>query len=67
MQVKGIVKYCSPDDITKVAWRDGFGQCIRENNDNLFEFIEGFVRHTNPIWEEAIKEIIMDLIRGVYK
>lgn len=67
MQIKGIVKYCIPDEITKIAWRDGFGQCIRENNADLFGFIEDFVRKESPEWEVAIKEIIMDLIAGFYR
>jgi len=67
MQIKGIVKYCTPDEVTKIAWRDGFGQCIRENNADLFGFIEDFVKKENPEWEEAIKEIIMDLIVGFYR
>ena len=71
MQIKGIVKYCSPDDITKITWRDGFGQCVRENIfetvEDLVEFTEGFVKKENPEWEIVINEIFFDLIKGVYK
>jgi len=67
MQSKGIIKYCSPNDITMKAWRAGFGGCIRHNNENIFDFIENFVKKVNPVWIEAIQEIMMDLIVGIYK
>jgi hypothetical protein len=71
MQIKGLVKYCIPTEITKIAWRDGFGQCIREGlfetTKDLLEFIEGFVRKENPEWENVINEIFFDLIKGVYR
>lgn len=68
MQSKGIVKYCKPiSDITKKAWRDGFGGCIRYNNANIFDFIENFVKKVNIEWEKPIKKIISELLIGVYK
>lgn len=67
MQSKGIVKYCTPNEITKKAWRAGFGGCIRYNNANIFDFINNFVKKVNPVWENAIKKVVMDLITGVYK
>ena len=66
MQIKGIVKYCTPDEITRVAWRDAFGVAFQKCGVDLFEFIEEFVMKVNPIWREAIQETISDLIRGIY-
>jgi hypothetical protein len=66
MQIKGIVKYCSPNAITKKAWRDAFGVCFRENGTDLFEFVDNFVGD-NIAWKKAIQETIMDLLRVVYK
>jgi len=67
MQAKGIVKYCTPNDVTKRAWRDGFGGCIRESEADIFDFLDNFVSKINPEWEEAIKDIIRELIRGIYR
>lgn len=67
MQVKGIVKYCTPDDITKVAWRDAFGVCYRENNLDLFAFDRDFVQKTNPQWSRAIQDSINEMLDGIYK
>jgi len=67
MQIKGIVKYCVPNDITKKAWQDGFGQCYRSNKLNVFDFIEDFVKKVNPIWEQAIKDIINQLLGDIYR
>ena len=67
MQIKGIVKYCTPDELTKQAWRDAWGVCFSEAGLGLFEFIEGFVREVNPQWEKGIQETITDLLRGIYK
>lgn len=63
MQIRGLVKYCSPTKIAVDAWRDAFGICCAENNTDLFDFVEGFVRETNPAWEPAIKKTIKELLR----
>ena len=65
MQIKGIVKYCTPDDLTKRAWRDAWGVCFKENGTGLFEFIETFVREVNPKWEKGIQESITELLKGI--
>lgn len=64
MQSRGIVKYCIPDKVSIKAWRDGFNSCIRYNNANIFDFLENFVRKTNPVWEDAIKNEIMNLLQN---
>lgn len=61
MQVKGLVKYCTPTAITQRAWLDAFGQCHTKNGTNLFDFVETFVRKVNPIWEKAILDELMNL------
>ena len=66
MQVKGIVKYCTPNSLTKNAWRDGFGAYYKETRADLFDFIDNFVMKTNPVWKEAIQDTIMKLIGRVY-
>lgn len=53
MQIKGIVKYCTPDLVTIKAWKAAFGVCRQVNQTKLSEFLK-FVREINPIWEDAI-------------
>ena len=66
MQAKGIVKYCAPTRITKKAWRAGFGGCIRHCNADLFGFLEDFIKDDYPEWKKAIRDIISELLRGIY-
>jgi len=66
MQIKGIVKYCTPDPITKKAWIAAYGQCFRLNGTNLFDFIDDFVVKENPKWKNAIQEAISELIWGLF-
>ena len=61
MQIKGIVKYCTPNEVTQKAWRDAFGVCLRENKTDLFEFMD-FIKKENPKWEKAIKDTITRLL-----
>ena len=63
MQVKGLVKYCVPTELAVNAWRDAIGICIAENGIDLWEFIDGYIKETNPKWVEPIKKVIVDLLR----
>ena len=67
MQIKGIVKYCTPTDITKKAWRDAFGIAFSVNKIDLFKFVDDFVMKVNPVWRDAIQETISDLLISIYK
>ncbi len=67
MQIRGIVKYCTPDDITKVAWRDAFGVAIQLCNANIFDFLDNFVGNKYPEWRKAIIEIANDRIAWGYR
>lgn len=66
MQIKGIVKYCTPSEITKKAWIDAYGQSFRLNRTDLFDFIDNFVMKENPKWRDAIQEAFFKLIWGLY-
>ena len=63
MQVKGLVKYCVPTELAVNAWRDAIGICIAENELELWEFIDVYIKETNPDWVEPIKKVIVDLLR----
>lgn len=67
MQVKGIVKYTTPDDLTKAAWKSGFGSCVKESDLKIKDFLEDFVKKTNPEWIEAIWDIINELLQWTYR
>jgi len=54
MQIRGIVKYCSPDFITMKAFFAAFGVCKLHFGYDLYDFVEDFVRKVNPVWERAI-------------
>lgn len=60
MQVKGIIKYCTPDDNTIKAWRDAFGVYCSQNDINIFEYIESI---QEPEWKKAIEKAIIELLR----
>ena len=66
MQIKGIVKYCTPNSISIKAWRDAFGVCFTHYKTDLFEFIDNFVMKVNPEWKGAIQETISELLGSIY-
>jgi len=66
MQIKGIIKYCVPDKISIKAWKDAIGPSIQLNKTDLFDFLNNFVKKTNPIWEKAIKNVIKKLLQNIY-
>ena len=63
MQIRGIVKYCTPNEITIKAWKAAFNVCHRESNLDIFEFLENFVKDVNPLWEKPIKKLISDALK----
>jgi len=62
MQVKGIVKYCTPNELTIEAWGAAFGACSNLNKTDIFEFMREFIQKTNPEWIQAIEKLIMKLL-----
>ena len=59
MQIKGIVKYCSPTPITMKAFFAAFGVCRQVNGTEMYNFLEQFIRKVDPTWERAIFNQIM--------
>lgn len=54
MNLKALVKYCTPSQITLETWMNAFTTAYIENGFVLSYFIENFVRKYNPIWEKYI-------------
>jgi len=62
MQVKGIIKYCTPTKLAVNAWRDAFGIYCAQNNINIFEYRDQ-IKEKYPKWAEAIEQSITELLR----
>jgi hypothetical protein len=62
MQIKGIIKYCTPNSITLKAFLAAFGVCKQHFGFDMYDFVETFVRKVNPVWERAIFNQVVEIV-----
>lgn len=63
MQIKGLIKYCTPTELAIDAWTAAIGVCISENGLDLFGEHFDYIQETNSEWLKPIKEKIIELLK----